>query len=201
MEQEVAETSVLTATLYVVMPENQVLDLVEKTLPDCYTISRFNALSSLLEALNHDKPKMILCAQSLTEGNQKMVLSEILTLSSDTKVLMIGSSRPIETQIAALKNGARGYFDEALPLDKLHVALQSIMHGEVWVERHVIADLIDELTHQPALTDEQQQALDSLSPKELEVANLVSHGATNKMIAKAMDVSERLMSFPLCTVL
>jgi DNA-binding NarL/FixJ family response regulator len=99
-----------------------------------------------------------------------------------------------------LKHGARGYFNEALPLDKLNEALQLILHGEVWVERYVISGLIDELTHTPSISDEQKQALDSLSPKELEVSKLVSHGATNKLIAKQLNITERTVKAHLTAI-
>ena len=103
-------------------------------------------------------------------------------------------------QIEALRDGARGYFDEQLPLDKLHDALQLVLHGEVWVERHVISGLIEELTHKPTITDEQRHALETLSPKEMEVAKAVSHGATNKMIARELEITERTVKAHLTTI-
>lgn len=78
--------------------------------------------------------------------------------------------------------------------------MQLIMNGEVWVERHVISGLIDELTHKPEISDAQRQALESLSPKETEVAKLVSHGATNKMIARQLNITERTVKAHLTTI-
>jgi DNA-binding NarL/FixJ family response regulator len=85
-------------------------------------------------------------------------------------------------------------------LDKFDEALQLILHGEVWVERYVISGLIDELTHKPTISDEQKQALETLSSKEGEVAKLVSHGATNKMIARQLNITERTVKAHLTSI-
>ena len=75
-----------------------------------------------------------------------------------------------------------------------------ILNGEVWIDRYVIAGLIEELADVPEVSVQQQQALESLSPKELEVAKLVSHGATNKMIANSMTISERTVKAHLTAI-
>jgi DNA-binding NarL/FixJ family response regulator len=136
----------------------------------------------------------------LLEEDQALVLSRLKITSPNAQILVIGPRQPLETQIKALKYGARGYFDSALPIPKLMNAIHDVLHGEVWIERHVISGLIDELVHVPELTEEQRIALDSLSPKELEVAKLVSHGATNKMIANKLAITERTVKAHLTTI-
>ena len=44
------------------------------------------------------------------------------------------------------------------------------------------------------------QMAETLSPKELEVAKMVSHGATNKMIARNMNITERTVKAHLTTI-
>ncbi|NQZ52995.1 MAG: response regulator transcription factor [Piscirickettsiaceae bacterium] len=193
-------TGAAKSTLYVVIPEKYLRDSVEAGLPDEYDISFYENLDGYLSAVNQQQPELALCHQRFLEDDQALVLATIKTASPATQILVIGPSRPIETQIAALKHGARGYFDSALTMAKLHIALQSVLHGEVWVERHVISGLIDELTHVPEVTEQQRLAVESLSPKELEVSELVSHGATNKMIADKMSITERTVKAHLTTV-
>ncbi|MFW5451565.1 MAG: LuxR C-terminal-related transcriptional regulator [Methylophagaceae bacterium] len=193
-------TDTVKSTLYVVIPEKYLRDSVEAGLPDEYDVSFYNDLDAYLSAANQHQPDLTLCHQLLLEADQAVVLASIKTTSPDTQILVIGPSRPIDTQIAALKHGARGYFDGALTMAKLHIALQGVLHGEVWVERHVISGLIDELTFVPELTEQEKQALDSLSPKELEVSELVSYGQTNKMIANKMAITERTVKAHLTNI-
>ncbi|WP_297812734.1 response regulator transcription factor [uncultured Methylophaga sp.] len=194
------EMTMTAATLLVAVPEHQQADAIKRALPDIYAVSAYKDLASLQSVAVEGKPQLILCHQCFFEADNNNLLSELARQCPDSRIMILGPPRPMTIQIAALKQGARGYFNEELPLDKLHTALQLILHGEVWVERHVISGLIDELTQHPEISEQQQQALETLSPKEMEVAKLVSHGATNKMIARQMDITERTVKAHLTTI-
>jgi len=193
------DVTLAKTTLFVAIADKQARQKIVEALSSYYSCSEFDELSSLLEAVGEAKPALIICHQSLVGETQSLVLSDIKAKSTDSKVLITGPSRPIEIQIVALKHGARGYFDQTLPLTKLHEALKIIFYGEVWVERHVISGLIDEIAEVPVISDEQRAGLESLSPKELEVSEQVSYGATNKMIAKSMNITERTVKAHLTT--
>lgn len=194
------DTTMTQASLYIVMPDELSQADVRNNLPDIYAVSGFSDLDTMFSLTEENMPQLIICHQSLFEDADSDRLSNLTQRCSESRVLIMGPPRPMTIQIAALKQGARGYFNDELPLTKLHDALQLILHGEVWVERHVISGLIEELTHTPTITHQQKQALDSLSPKEVEVAKLVSHGATNKMIAREMDITERTVKAHLTTI-
>ena len=177
--------------LYAVIADEALCQKIQENLSDDYALSIDGTLVELLERVEKEQPHIILCGQSFLERDYALVLAMLKTASPISSILAIGASRPIEMQVAALKHGARGYFDVALPMPTLNAALGGIMRGEVWFERHVISELIDEFVFVPEVTVQQRKAVGSLSPKELEVAKLVSHGATNKMIAYQMAITER----------
>jgi two-component system nitrate/nitrite response regulator NarL len=177
--------------LYAVIADEALRQSIQDNVSDDYALSIDGTLSELLERVKNEQPHIILCGQSFLERDQAVVLAMLKTASPISHILTIGPSRPIAMQVAALKHGARGYFDVALPMPTLNAALAGIMRGEVWVERHVVSELIDELVFVPEVTEQQRKVMGSLSSKELEVATLVSHGATNKMIAHQMAITER----------
>jgi len=177
--------------LYAVISDQSLAQSIQDSVSDSYDLSIDNSIEDIVARMTESKPEIILCEQALLEPDQAVVLATLKTACPTGHILAVGPSRPIEVQVAALKYGARGYFDVSLPLTTLNAALAGIMRGEVWVERHVISELIDALVLVPAVSDKQRQTVESLSPKELEVAKLVSHGATNKMIAHQMSITER----------
>ena len=177
--------------LYGAIADEALCQSIQDNVSDDYALSIDGTLSALLERVKLEAPTIILCGQSFLERDQAVVLAMLKTASPVSYILAMGPSRPIEMQVAVLKHGARGYFDVALPMSTLNSALASIMRGEVWVERHVVSELIDELVFVADVTEQQRKVMGSLSPKELEVAKLVSHGATNKMIAHQMAITER----------
>ncbi len=188
------------STVLLVIPHQDVREKLAGYLSDTHAVLLAESITELSGLIFEQEPKFILCHQSLLEGQQAAAMATIKKQFNESLVLVIGPSRPIEIQITALKYGARGYFDESLEFERLDDAMAIISHGEVWVERHVISGLIDELSDVPKISPEQEQALNSLSPKEREVAEQVSYGATNKMIARAMNITERTVKAHLTTI-
>jgi len=197
---EVIMTEIISPIL-VVIPQQDIRERwVEELKREDRIVLSLADISDLEGLIFEQEPKMVLCHQSLLEGKQAQVFSALRQKFNESLILAVGPSRPIENQITTLKYGARGYFDENLGIERLEDAMSIIGRGEVWVERHVISGLIDELSDVPQISAEQQEALNSLSPKEREVAEQVSYGATNKMIARTMNITERTVKAHLTTI-
>lgn len=195
------DTTMIKANLVSLLPDDALRKRISSELSGDYSVSNYADLESFYSSeINDSSPQLILCHHQFVDKQNGEELINLCQKFPQSRVLIIGPALPVSIQIDALKHGARGYFNEELPVEKLEEAMQLLLRGEVWVERHVISGLIDELNHKPSLSPEQQQALDSLSPKELEVAKLVSHGATNKMIARSMDITERTVKAHLTTI-
>jgi DNA-binding NarL/FixJ family response regulator len=183
--------------LYLAIADDRLRTTIQRGLPQNYKNSCYKTLAELLKAISNEQPELILCHSDMLSDNE-VALSSIKLITS-ARILLIGPPQNMNEQITALKHGARGYFDTSSSLDKLNDALYSVLRGEVWVKRDVIAELIDGFS-KPNISDEQQALLAQLTPKELDVAQQVSHGATNKMIAKQMDISERTVKAHLTAI-
>ena len=184
--------------LYLALANDDLHSTIKQGLPTEYNSSQFTTIPDLLKAISTEQPALILCHRDLLNDNDSALSS--ITMISAARVLVMGSTQPIDIQIALLKQGARGYFDSVLPIEKLYDALYSVLHGEVWVKRDVISELIDGLSNEPDPADAQRVLLSQLTPKEMDVAEQVSHGATNKMIARQMDITERTVKAHLTAI-
>jgi two-component system nitrate/nitrite response regulator NarL len=165
-----------------------------------YVCNEFSTLDSMLNDASETSVALILISYEFLVDKEKETLALIKQHWPEANILVIGPKVDIKEQVQILRYGARGYFDVNLMNEKLCFALNSIVHGEVWVERHVISGLIDQLSQPPELIEEDRQKLALLSPKEREVSNLVSHGATNKIIANKMNITERTVKAHLTTI-
>ena len=184
--------------LYLVLADEELRATIQGGLPQEYKSSCYETMKVLYKAISNEQPAIILCHNDLLNEND-IALSSIKILTS-ARILLIGPSQTIDEQIAVLKQGARGYFDSTSPIEKIYDALYSVLHGEVWVKRDVISELVDGLTKTAEVTAEQHALLAQLTPKEIAVAEQVSHGATNKMIAKQMDITERTVKAHLTAI-
>ncbi len=198
MNQLAAEIIPTQVLLYLAIADDELCAIIQTALPKEYKTSYYKTINELFKAISQQQPALILCHNDLLSGNDT-VLSSVKILTS-ARILMIGSAQTIDKQIAILKQGARGYFDCASPIEKLNEALYNILHGEVWVKRDVMSELIDRLTEEPGVSAEQRALLAQLTPKEIDVAQKISHGATNKMIAKQMGITERTVKAHLTAI-
>ena len=183
----------------------ELTDSIEKQLSTGYELNTGYELKTFLSltecfAASESDIDLLLCQKELFDSDAAGTLASLKEKFTKARILVLGSSCDMAKQISLLKLGTRGYFDCSQSLDRLVESLICILNGEVWIDRYVIAGLIEELADVPEVSVQQQQALESLSPKELEVAKLVSHGATNKIIANNMSISERTVKAHLTAI-
>jgi DNA-binding NarL/FixJ family response regulator len=184
--------------IYLALADNELRETIRTGLPKEYKSSCYETVKGLFKAISNEQPAIILCHNDIL-GENEVALSSIKILTS-ARILLIGPSQTIDEQIAVLKQGARGYFDSSSPIEKIYDALYSVLHGEVWVKRDVISELVNGLAKESDVSAEQHALLAQLTPKEIDVAEQVSHGATNKMIAKKMDITERTVKAHLTAI-
>jgi len=193
-------TLLMKPTLQIIITDENLSQAVRTTLSGLFNIVSNANIDKYLSSSEHENCNVVICQKELLNTQQISAIESIKSVNPDVRILIIGSNCASNEQVALLKHGVRGYFDASFSLDKLNEAIQCVLHGEVWIERHIISGLIDELAHIPEVSEEQRQAVSTLSPKELEVAQLVSRGATNKMIAKNMNITERTVKAHLTTI-
>ena len=106
-------------------------------------------------------------------------------------VFIIDYSPNDEDGLVLLKAGVRGYANTGVEPQLLQAAVQVISRGDVWVSRRLMQQLVEDLIdgNERAATDDLR--LDSLTPREREIAEIVAEGASNKVIAARLNVTER----------
>lgn len=121
-----------------------------------------------------------------------------------TKIVLFGVPDEREA-IIALKAGARGHCDKAIDPALLRKAVEVVHKGEIWVARRLIPHFLDELT---SLTERRLRAsrahfenrFERLTPRERELVDFLSEGASNKDIAKRLNVTERTVKAHLTAI-
>lgn len=120
--------------------------------------------------------------------------------------LMTGSHWPEEKQIDAILHAAAGYFDLSDPEKMLHKAIKHILQGDIWVHRHLVPKVIRSLIASkpneasPKSEHPSAELLKTLSNREMEVANMISSGESNKQIAHSLNISERTVKAHLTSI-
>jgi DNA-binding NarL/FixJ family response regulator len=107
----------------------------------------------------------------------------------DTRVLVVTASEKLETLLYAISAGADGYLTKRVRRKELCRAVITVHGGGAIVAPELAAELLREQAK--ASRGEGLYAQPLLSPRESGVLRLLSHGLTDKEIAKHLYVSPR----------
>jgi DNA-binding NarL/FixJ family response regulator len=131
-------------------------------------------------------------------------IASVLKLRA-AKIIVLSEAPDEREGIAILKAGARGYCHRDIDLALLEKATHVVLKGEIWVGRKLIPHLLEELT---VLTEQRRREapgksddrLDRVTPRERQIVDLLSAGASNKEIAKRLNVTERTVKAHLTAI-
>lgn len=151
-----------------------------------------------------DQYKIILINVALL-NSEKIDYSELKKMG--VKCLLLGEQWPEAKQINALVEGASGYCEIKVSPTLISKSVASVIRGEIWLERHLIPQVIGSLIKtNPQATEvdheyeNKKKLLDTLSSRELDVAKLIRSGKSNKIIASTLFISERTVKAHLTSI-
>lgn len=105
---------------------------------------------------------------------------------ANLKIAVISGSRRRDDILLALTSGVHGYVPKSLGATKIHHALSLVLDGLIYVPQSITEIEADEARN----PDRTRPTLDSLTPRQREVLNLLVQGRSNKEIARILNLSE-----------
>lgn len=131
-----------------------------------------------LAFLSHSPVDVVLLDLRMPKASGLEVLPVIRNLPSPPKVIILSSFNFDEDVYQAAKNGAQGYLVKDASHDEILATIRSVAAGH----RHFPKSLADRIA--------EREGRSGLSPRELEVLDMVAKGLTNKEIARAFQISQ-----------
>jgi len=106
-------------------------------------------------------------------------------------VVMLTMSREDADLSAALRAGARGYLLKDMEPEDLLPALQAAVQGDNVVAQELVGSLAGLVRKDaPPPAPRPAAPFAELTPRELEILEHIADGASNKMIARALDITD-----------
>ncbi len=162
---------------------------------------------ALGRALEH-RPDIILMDVNLPNANGLRVTRQILNELPQTKIIILTGYDDAEQVFHALRLGAAAYCSKDIPpeglLNTVHAVFNGrfVVHGQVMSNEEVIVWVQQRLGRYNYPLDE--QAADSytpLSPREMEILEMVTRGASNKEIALQLNISQQTVKNHMTAIL
>ncbi len=118
------------------------------------------------------------------------VIAQMARLRQDLPVVVLSSSEDPRDVRQALLAGARGYIPKSASRQTLWSALQLVLSGDVYVPPLILAP-DDALPGRAAAAGAADPALSRLTHRQAMVLRLLAKGASNKEIARDLNLSEK----------
>jgi len=157
---------------------------------------------AFIKQMIEHKPDIFLFDQGILRDVAALSLGKILDYRNklpDMKIIIVGIRFNEENVMAMMQGGVRGFFRFALGDEKLINCIRTVARGEIWLEANLITPVFDEFIKEfmkkrdliKPLTALNSEKLTMLSPREMEVMELISHSMTNEEIADKLFLSPK----------
>ncbi len=118
------------------------------------------------------------------------------------------AQKPSEDEgLFLISQGGRGYCNRYISAELLIKAVEVVRMGEVWLGHKLLFKLMENIARlnnaSHAVADSQQPKnarLAQLTERESEIAGLIGDGASNKVIAQKLDITERTVKAHLSSI-
>ena len=167
------------------------LRLLIESRSDWRVVAETGDAAAAVEAAAREQPDVILLDLDLGRDKGLECLPKLLEAAPVSRVLVLTGLRDAEMHQQAVRLGAAGVVLKDKAAESLLKAIECVHAGETWLERVMTANLLAELARaKKAPANPTESRINSLSPREREVIELLTEGLRNKDIAERMHISE-----------
>jgi DNA-binding NarL/FixJ family response regulator len=136
-------------------------------------------------------PDVILMDVRMPQQSGIEACIEIKSVVPSAKIVMLTMSDEEADLYDAIRNGASGYLLKDASIDQVAEAVRVVAEGQSLISPSMAVKLLEEFKAISRSGGGKDDALNPrLTPRELEVLNLVAHGLANRDIAKELFISE-----------
>ncbi len=138
----------------------------------------------------------------LSHGDHVEIVSQLLHHNPDIRIVVVVKESDLETQAAALDRGAVGIVHENQNPKFLMEAIRRTYEGDTWLNRvlhHKIRNN-DKSKGKNSSKAWSEDYVEELTPRELEVIQMIGDGPKNKTLARRLNIREATVRHHLSSI-
>ena len=158
----------------------------------------------VVKVVERNKPDVLLLDLRMPKGDVVQTLLDVKDRNPATKVLILTAFAEDESVLNAAKGGARGYLLKGADFATLLQAIKKVHSGGLWIDKELpAADTFEEIALgqiEHVMAPQHDEAIESLTRREMEILRLVAEGMTNEEIGKKILISEKTVKTHLTNI-
>ena len=175
-------------------------------LDEVFSLEVTTSSSGLDTLISQSNPQLIMIDPALFNDTLMETITAAINQATEARIIILedDENKPVD-QLALFKTGVHGFLSHTITSTLLLKAVHAVYDGETWVPRQLITRLIGELARDSSagthtLNFAGNSSIEHLTPREMQVAEMVHRGGNNKLIARELDISERTVKAHLSAI-
>ena len=175
-------------------------------LDEVFSLEVTTSSSGLDTLISQSNPQLIMIDPALFNDTLTETITAAINQATEARIIILedDENKPVD-QLALFKTGVHGFLSHTITSTLLLKAVHAVYGGETWVPRQLITRLIGELARDSSagthtLNFAGNSSIEHLTPREMQVAEMVHRGGNNKLIARELDISERTVKAHLSAI-
>jgi len=161
--------------------------------PDLIVCGEASAAAEALEAIQEQKPDLVLVDISLGGSSGIDLIKTIKTKYDDLPVLVVSMHDESLYAERALRAGAMGYVMKHEPAKTVKAAISKVLGGDIYLSERMSTSMLSKLMRGKG--DEPVSPLETLSDRELEVFGMLGQGKGTRLIAEELNLTIATITF------
>lgn len=152
-----------------------------------------------IETTRELRPDVVLLDINMPELNGLEALKLIKTEFPQTRVVMLTVSDNDANLFEAIQHGAQGYLSKDLTAEEFLSMLDGVERGQAAMTRETTARLLRGIARRSQY--DSPITVDSLTPREIDLLQMVANGQSNKGIAHQLLITENTVKYHMKNIL
>jgi len=155
-------------------------------LPDIEVVGETSDGREALRLTDEQRPRIVLMDIAMPLLNGLEATRRLAKTFPEVSVIILSSYSDEEHVYQALRAGASGFLVKGAAIEELELAIRAVARGETYLSSPISKPLIMEYVRRNSLD---LDATERLSPRQIEVLQLIAEGQSMKQIALGLSIS------------